>query len=128
MALLPALLHENAALPLEDPLTVVRQWGVVPFDQHHLVAASLHHAFSDGTLGAPRIHGHHPALHAQPAPHILQDWDRLGLVRHRLWPQGQSPSLAEPSSEMDSRATLLPTAPQRFPIDGQRFPLAYSWG
>jgi hypothetical protein len=56
---------------VEDQLTIVRQLGVVPFDQPHIVAATSHEAFGDGALGAQGIHGDAPSLHDQPAPHAL---------------------------------------------------------
>ena len=68
----------------EDPLNIVLQLGLVPFDQHHIVPATVHDACGDGALGQQGIHGDHPSLDHQRAQHILQDRDLIGLVRHGL--------------------------------------------
>ena len=77
---------------VEDQRNIVLQLGLVPFDHHHIVAATLHDAFGDGALGEPGIHGDDPSLHDQPAPHGLQDRDRMGLVSHGWLSQGSVPT------------------------------------
>jgi hypothetical protein len=54
----------------EDQRTIVLPLELVPLDQHHIVAATLHEAFGDGALGEQGIHGDAPSLHDPPAPHV----------------------------------------------------------
>jgi hypothetical protein len=90
---------------VEDQRNIVLQLGSIPFDQHPIVAATLHDAFGEGALGEQGIHGDAPSLHDQPAPHGLQDWDRMGLVSHGWLPQGQSQPVTEHGEQMGGRRT-----------------------
>jgi hypothetical protein len=50
---------------VEDQLNIVLQLGLVPFDQHYIVAATLHDAFGNGALGEQGIHGDPPQPSSQ---------------------------------------------------------------
>ena len=99
---------------VEDQLNIVLQRGLVPFDHHHIVAVTLHDAFGDGALGEQGIHGDDPSLHDQPAQHVLQDRDLIGLVSHGLLPQGQSQPVTEHGEQMGGHHTW-PTPRRSWP-------------
>jgi hypothetical protein len=99
---------------VEDQLTIVLPLGLVPCDQPPIVAATLHDVFGDGAWGEQDIRGDAPSLHDPPAPHVLCDWDLIGLVSHGWLPQGQSQRVTEHGEQMGGHH-IWPRPPRCWP-------------
>jgi hypothetical protein len=80
---------------LADQLNIGLPLGSGPVDQPHLAPTPEHQRLGDGAWGQQGLHGEHPPRDDQGAQHVLQDRDRMGLVRHGLWPSGQSQPVTE---------------------------------